>query len=160
MSLKRSKSVSNLSNEEEIKAQYVKPIGGNTLPPQYSKEISRYQPSEKERVKAMKDASSAVRQFTSEGNSKQKQKSKYYNYERNVGLVLYTNKQYLLCFAWYVVKLFIAVLMLYRTEVLVLGGSAIYWVGADVHGPHCGWSMHQASAMLLVPDIPLTDKKQ
>ena len=22
----------------------------------------------------------------------------------------------------------------------------------DVHGPHCGWSMRQASAMLLVPD--------
>ena len=68
MSLKRSRSVSDLNNEEEIKVQYVRPIGGNTLPPQYSKEISRYQPSEKERVKAMKDALSAVRQFTSEGN--------------------------------------------------------------------------------------------
>ena len=53
---------------KKIKVQYVKPIGGNTLPPQYSKEISRYQPSEKERVRAMKDALSAVRQFTSEGN--------------------------------------------------------------------------------------------
>ena len=39
-------------------------------------------------------------------------------------------------------------------------GSAIYWVGVDVHGPRYGWSMHQASAMLLVPDIPLADKKQ
>ena len=68
MSLKGSKSVSDPNKEEEIKVQYVKPIGGNTLPPQYSKEISRYQPSEKERVKAMKDALSAVRQFTSEGN--------------------------------------------------------------------------------------------
>ena len=68
LSLKGSKSVSDLNNEEEIKVQYVKPIGGNTLPPQYSKEISRYQPSEKERVRAMKDALSAVRQFTSEGN--------------------------------------------------------------------------------------------
>ena len=68
MSLKGSKSVSDPNNEEEIKVQYVKPIGGNTLPPQYSKEISRYQPSEKERVNAMKDALSAVRQFTSEGN--------------------------------------------------------------------------------------------
>ena len=29
-----------------------------------SKEISRYQPSKKERVKAMKDALSAIRQFT------------------------------------------------------------------------------------------------
>ena len=68
LSLKGSKSVSDPNDEEEIKAQYVRPIGGNTLPPQYSKEISRYQPSETERVKAMKDAFSAVRQFTSEGN--------------------------------------------------------------------------------------------
>ena len=68
LSLKGSKSVSDPKDEEEIKVQYVKPIGGNTLPPQYSKEISRYQPSEKERAKAMKDALSAVRQFTSEGN--------------------------------------------------------------------------------------------
>ena len=66
--MKGSRSVSDPKDEEEIKVQYVKPIGGNTLPPQYSKEISRYQPSEKERVKAMKDALSAVRQFTSEGN--------------------------------------------------------------------------------------------
>ena len=68
LSLRRSKSVSDPKDEEEIKVQHVRPIGGNTLPPQYSKEISRYQPSEKERVKAMKDALSAVRQFTSEGN--------------------------------------------------------------------------------------------
>ena len=66
--MKGSRSVSDLNDEEEVKVQYVRPIGGNTLPPQYSKEISRYQPSEKERVKAMKDALSAVRQFTSEGN--------------------------------------------------------------------------------------------
>ena len=68
MSLKGSRSVSDLDDGEEIKVQHVRPIGGNTLPPQYSREISRYQPSEKERVKAMKDALSAVRQFTSEGN--------------------------------------------------------------------------------------------
>ena len=68
LSLKGSRSVSDLNDEEEVKVQYVRPIGGNTLPPQYSKEISRYQPSDKERVKAMKDALSAVRQFTSEGN--------------------------------------------------------------------------------------------
>ena len=68
MSLKGSKSAPDPKDEEEIKVQYVKPIGGNTLPPEYSKEISRYQPSEKERVKAMKDALSAVRQFMSEGN--------------------------------------------------------------------------------------------
>ena len=68
LSLKGSKSVSDPIKEEEIKVQYVKPIGGNTLPPEYSKEISRYQPSEKERIRAMKDALSAVRQFMSEGN--------------------------------------------------------------------------------------------
>ena len=66
--MKGSKSVSDPKDEEEIKVQYVKPIRGNTLPPQYSKEISRYQPSEKERIRAMKDALRAVRQFTSEGN--------------------------------------------------------------------------------------------
>ena len=86
LSLKGSKSVSDPNNEEEIKVQYVRPIRGNTLPPQYSKEISRYQPSEKERVKAMKDALSAVRQFTSEGNLGRNGEPKYYNYERNVGL--------------------------------------------------------------------------
>ena len=68
LSLKGSKSAPDPKDEEEIQVQYVKPIGGNTLPPEYSKEISRYQPSEKERVKAMKDTLSAVRQFTSEGN--------------------------------------------------------------------------------------------
>ena len=68
MSLKGSRSISDPNDEEKIEDQYVRPIGGNTLPPQYSKEISRYQPSEKERVKDMKDALSAVRQFTSEGN--------------------------------------------------------------------------------------------
>ena len=57
-----------MSVGEEIRVQYIKPIGGDTLPPQYSREISRYQPSDKERVKAMKDALSAIRQFTSEGN--------------------------------------------------------------------------------------------
>ena len=67
--MKGFKSASDPIKEEEIEVQYVKPIGGNTLPPEYSKEISRYQPSEKERIKAMKDVLSAVRQFTSEGNS-------------------------------------------------------------------------------------------
>ena len=68
LSLKGSRSVSDPNDEEEIKVQHVRLIGGNILPPQYSKEISRYQPSEKERVKAMKDALSIDRQFTSEGN--------------------------------------------------------------------------------------------
>ena len=31
--IKRSRSISDLSVEEEIKVQHVKPIGGNTLPP-------------------------------------------------------------------------------------------------------------------------------
>ena len=68
MSIKGSRSISDLSIGKEIKVQHVEPIGGDTLPPQYSKEISRYQPSDKENAKAMKDALSAVRQFTSEGN--------------------------------------------------------------------------------------------
>ena len=68
LSLKGSKPAPDPKDEEEIKVHYVKPIRGSTLPPEYSKEISRYQPSEKERVRAMKDALSAVRQFMSEGN--------------------------------------------------------------------------------------------
>ena len=60
--------ISDLSIGEEIKVQHIKPIGGDTLPPHYSREISRYQPSDKEKAKAMKDALSVVRQFTSEGN--------------------------------------------------------------------------------------------
>ena len=39
LSLRGSRSVSDLNDEEEVKVQYVRPIGGNTLPPQYSKEI-------------------------------------------------------------------------------------------------------------------------
>ena len=66
--MKVSKSVSDSRDEEEIRVQHVEPIGENTIPFQYSKEISRYQPSEKERIRAMKDVLNAVRQFTSEGN--------------------------------------------------------------------------------------------
>ena len=62
-------------------------------------------------------------------------------------------------YCWCVVKPFIAVLMLYSSGAVVLWGSTLYWVGMDVHGPCYGWSMCQALAMLLVPDIPLTDKK-
>ena len=47
LSLKGSKSVSDPIKEEEIRVQYVQPIGGNTLPPHYSKEISRYNPLKK-----------------------------------------------------------------------------------------------------------------
>ena len=51
------------------------------------------------------------------------------------------------------VKPFIAVLMLYSSGSASAMGSALYWVGMDVHGPRYGWSMRQASAMLLVPDM-------
>ena len=54
LQIKESRSTSDLGPEEEIKVQHVRPIGGNTIPPQYSREISRYQPSDKERIKAMK----------------------------------------------------------------------------------------------------------
>ena len=63
-------------------------------------------------------------------------------------------------YCWCVVKPFIAVLMLYSSGWCSAMGSALYCMGVDVHGPHYGWSMRQASVMLLVPDIPLTDKKQ
>ena len=54
-------------------------------------------------------------------------------------------------YCWHVVKPFIAVLVLYKNGASAMG-SAIYWMGADVHGPRYGWNMRQASAMLLVPD--------
>ena len=68
LSIERFRSISDLTVKEEIKVQHIKPIGGNILPPQYSREISRYQPSKRDKAKAMKDALSTVRQFTSEGN--------------------------------------------------------------------------------------------
>ena len=55
-------------------------------------------------------------------------------------------------YCWHVVKPFIAVLMLYSSGCSSAMGNALYWMGVDMHGPHYGWSMHQASAMLLVPD--------
>ena len=68
--------------------------------------------------------------------------------------VLYTNKQYsVVVIAGMLVKLFIAVLVLYKNGCASAMGSTLYWVGVDVHGPRYGWSMRQASAMLLVPDI-------
>ena len=70
-------------------------------------------------------------------------------------------------YCWRVVKPFIAVLVLYCSGGAVVQwwcasamGSALYWMGMDMHGPRYGWSMCQVLAMLLVPDIPLTDKKQ
>ena len=68
LQIKGSRSTSDLGSEEEIKVQHVRPIGGNAIPSQYSREISRYQPSDKERTRAMKDALNVVRQFTSKGN--------------------------------------------------------------------------------------------
>ena len=68
LQIRESRSTSDLGPKEEIKVQHVRPIGGNTIPPQYSREISRYQPSDKERTRAMKDALNVVRKFTSEGN--------------------------------------------------------------------------------------------
>ena len=52
--------------ELEILREYVKPIGGDMIPPQYSKEISQYQPSDSERTRAMEDALDAVWEFTHE----------------------------------------------------------------------------------------------
>ena len=66
----------------------------------------------------------------------------------------------LVSYCWRVVKPFIAVLVLYSSGCSSAMGSALYWVSVDVHESRYGWSMRQASAMLLVPDIPLTDKKQ
>ena len=57
--------------EPEITREYVKPIGGDTIPPQYSREISWYQPSDPERTKAMEDSLNAVREFTHEPNTTQ-----------------------------------------------------------------------------------------
>ena len=53
-------------------------------------------------------------------------------------------------YCWCVVKPFIAVLMLYSSDgaVVLWGVPYIGWA----HGPRYGWSMRQASAMLLVPD--------
>ena len=55
--------------EPEISREYVKPIGGDTIPPQNSRKISWYQPSDSERTKAMEDALDAVREFTHETNT-------------------------------------------------------------------------------------------
>ena len=70
-------------------------------------------------------------------------------------------------YCWRVVKPFIAVLVTTVVQVVVAAvvkarcnGGALQWVSVDVLRPRYGWSMCQASALLLVPDIPLTDKKQ
>ena len=52
--------------EPKISKEYIKSIGEDTIPPQYSKEISQYQPSDSERTTAMKDALDTVWEFTHE----------------------------------------------------------------------------------------------
>ena len=54
---------------EKVEEKYEEPIRKNTIPPQYSKEISRYQPSTTEKTRAMKDALDGVREFTHEPKS-------------------------------------------------------------------------------------------
>ena len=46
--------------------QYVKPIGGNTLPPYYSREMSRYEPPNPVKQKEREDLLEKVREMTSE----------------------------------------------------------------------------------------------
>ena len=72
--------------EPEITREYVKLIGGDTIPPQYSKEISWYQPSDSERTKAMEDALNAVREFTHEPNIAQNGNINSCTMKGNVGL--------------------------------------------------------------------------
>ena len=50
--------------EPKISKEYIKPIRGDTIPPQYSKEISQYQPSNSERTRAMKDTLDTLWEFT------------------------------------------------------------------------------------------------
>ena len=47
--------------------QYVEPIGKNTLPPQYSREISRYEPSKPVKQKEREDLIKKVKEMTGEG---------------------------------------------------------------------------------------------
>ena len=60
--------------EPKISKEYIKPIGGDTIPPQYSKEISQYQPSDSERTRAMEDVLDAVQEFTHESDINEYQK--------------------------------------------------------------------------------------
>ena len=64
----------------------------------------------------------------------------------------------LVSYCWRVVKPFIALLVLYSSGSSSAMGSTLYWMGVDVHGARYGWSMRQASAMLLVPDMKIIAK--
>ena len=60
------------------------------------------------------------------------------------------------------VKPFIAVLVLYNLQCKCCAsarGAPYIIMGADMHGPRWGIGHASGSAMLLAPDIPLTDKK-
>ena len=48
--------------------QYVKPIGENTIPPHYSREMSRYEPSNPVEQKEREDLIEKVKEMTSEGS--------------------------------------------------------------------------------------------
>ena len=48
--------------------QYVKPIGENTIPPHYSREISRYEPPNPVKQKEREDLIEKVKEMTSEGS--------------------------------------------------------------------------------------------
>ena len=53
-------------NEIIDQPQYVKPIGENTLPPYYSREMSRYEPPNPIKQKEREDLLEKVREMTSE----------------------------------------------------------------------------------------------
>ena len=48
--------------------QYVKPMGENTIPPHYSREISRYEPPNPVKQKEREDLIEKVKEMTSEGS--------------------------------------------------------------------------------------------
>ena len=59
-------------NEIIDQPQYVRPIGENTLPPYYSREVSRYEPPNPIKQKEREDLLEKVREMTSEGSKDSK----------------------------------------------------------------------------------------
>ena len=55
-------------SEVIIKPQQVKPIGGNTLPPYYSREMSRYEPPIPVKQKEKEEVLEKVKEMTSKGS--------------------------------------------------------------------------------------------
>ena len=78
--------------------------------------------------------------------------------------VSYTNKSNaILVIAWHVGKAIYCcahAVQCRSASAVHVWGSALYITGVDVHGPRWCIGHASGSAMLLVPDIPLTDKKQ